>query len=493
MDSFAIAAEVVRALRDRPCTVDLAAAVLVDTLGADPEELARLARGLWLAHRSMVLGQHPPLDAAEARRRFARSIRRSSMAGTAAELVARVAADPERLLGMYRHFGPPRERTGGWPALAKWLGAQPRFARLCAARPPLGELPRPRMLPAPGAPATWNVPALTTPPALAAWLGVPLDRLLAWTRRFHPDPERRDARLHHYHCRWRARRRGVPRLLEAPKAALKAAQRRVLDGILAAIPPHAAAHGFVPGRSVATFTAPHTGKACVLRLDVQDFFASIRGVRVRRVFASVGYPSDVAALLAALCTTTTPRAALAGLAEHGAAGAALAERLRRAHLPQGAPTSPALANLCAHALDRRLTGLARRFGADYTRYADDLLFSGDAAFARGSARCAAHASAILLREQLTTAHRKTRVMRAAAAQHAGGLVLNVHAAVPRRERELLEAILVNCARHGPSTQNRAGVADFRAHLRGRIAHVAHAQPPHAARLLAHFARIDWSR
>lgn len=374
-------------------------------------------------------------------------------------------------------------------AVAAWLAEQRRFARLFADV----DVPAPSMLPCPGAPRTWQVPSLTTPTALAAWLGVPLDQLRAWSRRWRPDPERRDDRLHAYHCRWRARRHGPPRLLEAPKAKLKAAQRRIANDLLVHIPPHANAHGFVRGRSVASFVAPHTGARFVLRLDVQDFFASIGMPRVRRVFASAGYPPDVASLLAAVCTTATPRHVLGELAAHGAAGARLAERLRRGHLPQGAPTSPALANLCAYGLDRRLQGLAARFQARCTRYADDLVWSGGAAFARDHHRAATYAAAVLLQEGFTVAHHKTRGMSRGTAQHAGGLVLNAHAAVSRAERDRLRAILHNCVRSGPSSQNRDGHADFRAWLRGRIAWVAQAHAPHGVALLAVFARIDWSR
>lgn len=161
------------------------------------------------------------------------------------------------------------------------------------------------------------------------------------------------------------------------------------------------------------------------------------------------------------------------------------------HLPQGAPSSPALANLCMFRSDARLAGLARRFGASYTRYADDLLFSGGDAFRRDARRCADYAAAILLQGGMHVAHRKTRVQHRSQAQRACGLVLNERTQLPRGERERLEAILHNCARRGPSTQNREGVADFRAHLRGRLEHAL--QFGGGDRLRRWFDAIDWSR
>ncbi|MBK8100868.1 MAG: RNA-directed DNA polymerase [Planctomycetes bacterium] len=166
----------------------------------------------------------------------------------------------------------------------------------------------------------------------------------------------------------------------------------------------------------------------------------------------------------------------------------LAER----HLPQGAPTSPALANLCAFRLDRRLHGLADRFAATYTRYADDLVFSGDGEFARAVDRGADRVAAILLAERLRVAHRKTRVLRRGTAQSVCGLIVNDRVSIPRRERERLEAILHNSVRFGPATQNRAGVPDFRAWLLGHLARVTWLHPTLGARLRCLFERIDWS-
>ncbi len=106
---------------------------------------------------------------------------------------------------------------------------------------------------------------------------------------------------------------GRARILEQPKRQLKAAQRDILREILRWVPAHPAAHGFVRGRSVLTFTEPHVGQAAVLRMDLQDFFPSITAARVSAVFRSLGYPYSVGHVLTCLCTTSTPELAISGI------------------------------------------------------------------------------------------------------------------------------------------------------------------------------------
>jgi hypothetical protein len=115
----------------------------------------------------------------------------------------------------------------------------------------------------------------------------------------------------------------------------------------------------------------------VVRLDLEDFFASVEARRIYGIFRGAGYPEAVAHALTGLTTNAVPAAQWHAMPRPRdpreiAAHHVLGRRLATPHLPQGAPTSPALANLAAHALDRRLLGL----GATYSRYADDLTFSG---------------------------------------------------------------------------------------------------------------------
>jgi retron-type reverse transcriptase len=163
----------------------------------------------------------------------------------------------------------------------------------------------------------------------------------------------------------------------------------------------------------------------------------------------------------------------------------------RPHLPQGAPTSPALANLCCYRLDCRLGGLAKSAGATYTRYADDLAFSGDRDFAARAERFSISAAAILQESGFGVNHHKTRIMRKGVRQHLTGLVTNERLNIPREEFDQLKAILTNCMRHGWQSQNRAMNPDFRAHLAGRIAFVESVNAARGIRLRRLFEGIRW--
>lgn len=138
-----------------------------------------------------------------------------------------------------------------------------------------------------------------------------------------------------------------------------------------------------------------------------------------------------------------------------------------------------------------MTGLAQSAGAEYSRYADDLAFSGGGDFERVVERFATHAAAILLEEGFTVHHRKTRIMRRGVRQRLVGVIANEHANVPRTDFDRLKATLHNCVRLGPQTQNRTGHSRFRAHLDGRIGWVESLNPAKGRRLRTIFERIAW--
>ena len=338
-----------------------------------------------------------------------------------------------------------------------------------------------------------NIPKLPTELSLADWFGMDVQHL-RWRADFSGrNRKHRNGRLRNYRYRWIPRKEGFPRLLEIPKVPLKDMQRKILGEILDAIPAHPAAHGFCAGRSIVTNAAVHCGKQAVLRFDLADFFASVSSARIFRIFRTIGYPADVARLLMGICTTAVP----ADVWESRPGGRASADFLIRQrfithHLPQGAPTSPALANLATGRLDRRLASLAQAMGADFTRYADDLTFSGTAELARSRKRLATLVAVIADDEGFAVNHRKTRLMRQGVSQHVAGVVVNVRPNIQRAEFDRLKAILTNCIRSGPSAQNRFQHPDFRAYLAGKISHVRSVHPARGERLLGLFRRIIWT-
>jgi hypothetical protein len=335
--------------------------------------------------------------------------------------------------------------------------------------PPLTGTPRPR---------------LATPARLARWLGL-TPAQLDWFADCRHWNEHAAEPLRHYTLHWLRKPSGGDRLLEVPKPRLKLMQRQILDDLLAHIPPHDAAHAYRAGRSLLGFVVPHAGRRLVLRLDLRDFFPAVRAARVHALFRCLGYPRPVARLLTGLCTNAVPTDAWPG------ADAVTSRRFALPHLPQGSPTSPALANLCARRLDARLSALAAAAGAVYTRYADDLAFSGGRDFERAARRFQVMVMCVALEEGFDVNARKSRFMRASVRQQLCGVVLNARPNVCRAEYDRLKAILHNCGRDGPATHNRAGHADFRAHLLGRVQWVAQLHPGRGAKLRALFERIHW--
>jgi len=149
------------------------------------------------------------------------------------------------------------------------------------------------------------------------------------------------------------KRTGGMRAISAPYPSLKQVQDWVYRVLL--LPrtqlPECAV-GFIPGKSIVDNATPHIGSKYLLKMDLKDFFPSIKLTRIIAAFRYLGYYPRMAYYLARLCCEED-------------------------HLPQGAPTSPILSNIIAKHLDMRLSGLAKRYGFVYTRYADDLSFSGD--------------------------------------------------------------------------------------------------------------------
>ena len=180
---------------------------------------------------------------------------------------------------------------------------------------------------------------------LAKWLDVPQADLREWLG------SRPMWTLGYEYTRFTIpKRRGGERTIEAPSDKLKSLQRRILHRLLNPLPMHEAVTSFVRGRSIVDNARPHVGSGVVINLDLADFFPTITVERVAEMFRGLGWEAEAANLFARICTN-------------------------EGHLPQGAPTSPAISNLVCRRLDERLSRLAEHYQGNYTRYADDITIS----------------------------------------------------------------------------------------------------------------------
>ena len=322
-----------------------------------------------------------------------------------------------------------------------------------------------------------DLPVLNTPAELASALSLTVPQL-RWLC-FHTEAA---TRIHYVQFEV-PKKSGGTRTLSAPHAKLAAAQEWVLANILAKIPTEAPAHGFVPGRSTLTNALPHAGKDVVVNVDLEAFFPSIRFGRVRALFRHLGYSGAVATLLALLCTEC-PRKKVAydGIVYFVAIGPR--------GLPQGACTSPAISNLIARKLDRRLTALMAKLGFAYTRYADDLTFSALPGLREKVAYLLARVRHICADEGFKLNPKKTRVQRPENRQSVTGLVVNVAPAVPRDVVRRIRAILHRARAEGLEPQNRDGHPNFLGWLEGMIAYIAMVKPNVAAGFQKQFAELD---
>lgn len=148
------------------------------------------------------------------------------------------------------------------------------------------------------------------------------------------------------------KRSGGKRTISAPYPTLLECQSWIYENILTKIKIHSSAHGFTFKKSIISNSKVHVGQNHFLKIDLKDFFPSITINQVITIFKSLGYTHKVSYYLASICC-------------YGDV------------LPQGAPTSPMLSNIVAISLDKRLMNYSKKFNLKYTRYADDLAFSGN--------------------------------------------------------------------------------------------------------------------
>jgi RNA-directed DNA polymerase len=248
-----------------------------------------------------------------------------------------------------------------------------------------------------------------------------------------------------------AKRSGLRRTISAPLPTLKMVQRWILSEILTRPQPSRYAHAYSLGASIKTNSRFHLKQDVVVLLDIKEFFPSIGIAKVNRVFRDLGYSKSVSALLTGLTTLN-------------------------GGLPQGAPTSPSLCNLVFRQIDARIGGFAMSQQWRYTRYADDLAFSGKI----DVARLISFVQLVLSAYGFSLRSEKTRVLRSHQRQTVTGVVVNDAPRAKRSFRRDLRQQAHYISRHGLANHmahEDIHFANYRAHLLGKAHHAKFLHPP----------------
>lgn len=244
---------------------------------------------------------------------------------------------------------------------------------------------------------------------------------------YYSDPRRTD--VVRYKSFTIPKKSGGVRAISAPVAGLKSILTSLNTILQAVYEPTRYAMGFVQGRSVVDNARVHLGQNYVFNIDLEDFFPSIDKSRVwkRLTLPPFNFPNELADVVAGLCTM---RVEAEGVGEKP-----------RYVLPQGAPTSPTISNIICETLDRRLAGLAKRFGAKYSRYADDITFSSMTYIYSADGEFMAELRRIIAANRFTLNEKKTRLQKVGERQEVTGLILsdkvNVVRTYTREVRTLL--------------------------------------------------------
>ena len=238
------------------------------------------------------------------------------------------------------------------------------------------------------------------------------------------------------------KKQGEFRTIDAPVPLLKNIQRGLNSALQAVYTPHVAAMGFVPGRSVVDNGRAHVAQRYIYNIDLKDFFPSITSSRVYARLQSKPFSlsPEIASLICDLCCYFDSEG--------------------QKVLPQGAPTSPVITNIVCERLDRKLQKLANAYGLRYTRYADDISFSGNTyVFAPEGRFCKLLRHIVEEEERFTINQNKTRLEHRGVRQEVTGITVNQKPNVSRKFVLQLRAMLHNWEMNGYDKAQ----ADFQIH------------------------------
>lgn len=247
----------------------------------------------------------------------------------------------------------------------------------------------------------------------------------------------------HYHLKKITGKSGRQRTLQIPDAFLKKVQKNLLRNVLDDLPVSSYATAYGRGKSILSNAVPHTGKEKILKLDMRDFFGNITFFQVRQnVFGGLLFPGSVGTLLTHLCCY-------------------------RDYLPQGAPTSGAVSNLVLKSFDESLGNWCSIRKITYTRYCDDMTFSGS--FDSREVKNKVESYLRVLGFELNT--RKTKVLESGTRQMVTGIVVNEKPQADRDYRRRLRQECHYCLKYGPDPVRVSSNKPKEAYLTGLLGKV----------------------
>lgn len=259
---------------------------------------------------------------------------------------------------------------------------------------------------------------------------------------------------------------GGVRTIEAPIEELKKIQGWIKEEILDKFKPSEYAKGFKRGCSIYDNALPHVGKDMVMNIDLKDFFPSIHYSDIYSIFRYIGYTDGVSKLLTKLCTNA------------------------KNVLPQGSPASPALSNLVSLKLDKRLSSLAKKIEANYTRYADDITFSGN----NNICKYEKLIRKIISEEGYEINENKFRVQPSFQRQEVTGLIVNTKVSVSEKLISEIENALYYCNKYGVLNHMSHLKIDrgfYKEHLYGIAYFVKMVDYEKGSKYLSHLDQINW--
>lgn len=259
--------------------------------------------------------------------------------------------------------------------------------------------------------AILGFPVIRTLEDLSVFLRIPVESISRLIRQKHY--------LGYFEFSIQKKKSGRFRKISCPNRTLKYVQSWILVNILNKLESHSASTAFDPGCSIKHNAAQHVNQKYIINVDVEDFFQNISSFKVYSIFSAIGYNKEIASALTALTTYKNS-------------------------LPQGAPSSPKLANLVCFSLDSRISGFCRKYNLVYTRYSDDITIS--TSDRKNIKRTLSFLKYVTSDEGLALREEKTNVFGSQRPHIITGLIVHQEVRVGRAKLHQLRSLYFNAAK-----------------------------------------------